>query len=109
MVDEGISCCATLQKWLIFIVNILLFLFGFVQVGVACYVIAAGSESHGFVADLLDGNDSAVQAMLAFGVIIVVISFVACVGAKRKSICMLWLYAVVLFFMIMGQAMTVAV
>jgi len=109
MVDEDIGCCASLQKWLIFIVNILLFIFGVVQVGVACYVIAEGSESLGFMADLLDGNDSAVQAMLAFGVIIVVISFVACVGAMRESICMLWLYAVILFFMIMGQAMTVAV
>jgi len=109
MVDEDIGCCATIQKWLIFIVNIILFIFGIAQIGVACYVIAAGSDSLGFAADVLDGNDSAVQSMLAFGIIIVLISFVACVGAKKESICMLWLYAVILFFMIMGQAMTVAV
>jgi len=109
MVEEDIGCCATLQKWLIFIVNVILFIFGTVQIGVACYVLAAGSESLGFAADLLDGNESAVQAMLAFGIIIVFISFVACVGAKRESICLLWLYAFILFFMIMGQAMTVAV
>jgi len=109
MVDESIGCCATLQKWLIFIVNILLFIFGTVQVGVACYIMAAGSDSLGFAADLFDGNDSAVQSMLAFGIIIIIISFVACVGAMRESKCMLWVYAVVLFFMIIGQAMTVAV
>jgi len=109
MVDEDIGCCATLQKWLIFIVNIILFIFGTVQVGIACYIIAAGSDSLGFAADLFDGNDSAVQSMLAFGIIIIIISFVACVGAMRESKCMLWVYAVILFFMIIGQAMTVAV
>jgi len=109
MVDEDIGCCATIQKWLIFIVNIILFIFGVAQIGVACYVLAAGSDSLGFAADVLDGNDSAVQSMLAFGIILVIISFVACVGAKKESICMLWVYAVILFFMIMGQAMTVAV
>jgi len=109
MVDEDIGCCATCQKWLIFIVNIILFIFGTIQVGIACYVIAAGSENLGFAAELFDGNDSAVNAMLAFGIIIIIISFLACVGAKSENKCMLWLYAIVLFFMIMGQAMVVAV
>jgi len=109
MVDEDIGCCATLQKWLIFIVNIILFIFGVVQVGIACYIIAAGSENLGFAAELFDGNDSAVYAMLAFGIIIVIISFLACVGAKSENKCLLWLYAIVLFFMIMGQAMVLAV
>jgi len=106
---ENIGCCATLQKWLIFIVNIILFIFGVIQIGIACYVMAAGSDSLGFAADVLDGNESAVQAMLAFGILVVLISFVACVGATQESKCLLWLYAVVLFFMILGQAMTVAV
>jgi len=109
MVDEDIGCCATLQKWLIFIVNVILFIFGTVQIGVACYVISAGTDSLGFAADLLDDNDSAIQGMLAFGIIIVIISFVACIGAKMESTCMLWLYALILFLMIMGQAMSVAV
>jgi len=109
MVDEDIGCCATLQKWLIFIVNIILFIFGVIQVGIACYIIAAGSENLGFAAELFDGNDSAVYAMLAFGIIIIIISFLACVGAKSENKCLLWLYAVVLFFMIMGQAMVLAV
>jgi len=108
MVDEDIGCCATFQKWLIFIVNIILFIFGTVQVGIACYVIAAGSDNLGFAAEF-DENDSAVYAMLAFGIIIIIISFLACVGAKKENKCLLWLYAIVLFFMIMGQAMVVAV
>jgi len=109
MVDEDIGCCATIQKWLIFFVNFILFIFGVTQIGIAAYVLAAGSESLGFAADLLDGNDSAVKAMLAFGIIVVFISFQGCVGAKKESKCLLWIYAIILFFMIMGQAMTVAV
>merc|ERR1719419_539973 len=57
---------------------------------------------------MYEGNDSAVNATLAFGVIFVIISFLACCGAMRHSKCMLWVYAIVLFFMIMGQSMTVA-
>jgi len=109
MVDEDIGCCATLQKWLIFIVNIVLFIFGTVQIGIAGYVLAAGTDSLGFMAEVLDGNESAVQAMLAFGILVVIISFLGCFGAVKESKIMLWLYAVILFFMIMGQAMVVAV
>merc|ERR550534_2024641 len=87
----------------------MLFIFGAIQIGIACYVLAAGSDSLGFAADVLDGNDSAVQSLLAFGIIIVFISFLACVGASKESKCLLWMYAIVLFFMIMGQAMIVAV
>jgi len=109
MVDADLSCCATLQKWIICIVNIILFIFGMVQMGVAVYVLQAGSESLGFAAEVLDGNDTAVQAMLSFGILIAFISLLACCGAAKESICMLWVYAILLFFMIMGQAMTVAV
>jgi len=109
MADEDLGCCATVQKWLIFIVNFLLFVFGTVQIGIAVYVLVAGSDSLGFAADVLDGNDTAVNAMLAFGIIVVFISFQGCVGAKKESKCLLWIYAIILFFMIMGQAMTVAV
>jgi len=109
MVDEDIGCCATVQKWLIFVVNFILFIFGAVQIGIGAYVLAAGSDGLGFAAELLDGNDTAVKAILAFGIIIVFISFQGCVGAKRESKCLLWIYAFILFFMIMGQAMSVAV
>jgi len=107
-----LGCCGNFHKLLVFIVNIVLCIFGFTQVGVAIYVVAAGAagtDGLGFSADVLEGNDSAIQAMLAFGILIVIISFVACIGAAKESICLLWVYAVVLFFMIMGQAMVIAV
>jgi len=108
MVDEDIGCCATIQKWLIFIVNFILFIFGVVQMGIAAYVIAGGSEGAEFASEI-EGNDSAVKFILAFGVLLVIISFCGCCGAKKESKCMLWIYATILFFMIMGQAMVVAV
>jgi len=109
MVDEDIGCCATIQKWLIFFVNFVLFIYGAIQVGVACYVYSGGSEGLGFAADVLDGNDSATKLMLTFGIIILFVSFQGCVGAKKESRCILWIYAATLFLMLMGQAMTVAV
>jgi len=109
MVDEDIGCCATIQKWLIFIVNIILFIFGTVQIGVACYILSAGTENLGFAADVMEGNDTSVNFLLAFGIVVVFISFLGCLGAKRESKCMLWVYAFILFFMIMGQSMAVAV
>jgi len=108
MVDD-IGCCATFQKWLIFIVNIILFIIGTIQIGIACWVLAAGTDSLGFLADILDGNMQGTQAMLAFGVFILIISFLACFGALKESKCILWLYAALLFFMIMGQTIIVAV
>jgi len=108
MVDEDIGCCATIQKWLIFIVNFILFIFGIVQVGIACYIIAGGSEGAEFASEM-EGNDSAVKSILAFGILLAFISLWGCLGAKKESKCMLWMYAAILFFMIMGQAMVVAV
>jgi len=109
MVDEDIGCCATIQKWLIFIINIILFIFGIIQISVAGYVMAGGTEGLGFAADLFDGNDSAVNSLLAFGIIILFVSFWGCLGAKKESMFMLWMYAVILFLMIIGQSMALAV
>jgi len=108
MCDE-LGCCATIQKWLIFIVNIILFIAGIAQIGIASYILVADSDDLGFTADVLDGNDTAVNALLAFGIIFVFISFWACIGSMKHSKCMLWIYAIILFLMILGQAMSVSV
>jgi hypothetical protein len=108
MCDE-LGCCATIQKWLIFIVNLILFIAGIAQIGIASYVLAAGSDYLGFTADLFEGDDDAVNSVLALGIIFIFISFWGCVGAKKESKCMLWIYALILFLLILGQAMSVAV
>jgi len=107
--EEDLGCCATIQKWLIFLVNIILFIVGITQLGIASYMLVAGTDDLGFASELFEGNDTAVNAVLALGIIYVFISFWACVGAMRESKCMLWIYAVILFLMIVGQAMSIAV
>jgi len=106
---DDLGFCATIQKWLIFIVNFILFIAGIAQIGIASYVLVADSDDLGFAAELFDGNDDAVKAFLAFGIIFTFISFLGCVGSMRHSKCMLWIYAIILFLMILGQAMSVAV
>merc|ERR1719189_2618115 len=93
---------------MIFAINIVLFIVGIVQIGISSYFLVAGSDDLGFVSDVYQGDDSAVNSTLAMGVLFVIISFWACCGAQRHSKCMLWVYAIALFFIIMGQAMTVA-
>jgi len=107
MVELG--CCATIQVGLIFIVNIILFIAGIVQIGIASYFLLSDSGDLGFVSDISQGNDSALNSVLAIGVLFAIISVWGCCGAKRHSKCMLWVYAIVLFFIMMGQAMVVAV
>jgi len=107
MVDEDIGCIATLQKWLIFIVNLILFLFGLAQIGYAAYILS-GAGDLGFVKDVVGGGNESVNLMLGFGIAVVLISFLGCCGAQRESKCMLWIYAIVLFFMMMGQSCSVA-
>jgi len=103
-----LSCCASLQLRIIFVINIILFIVGIIQIGIASYFLVAGSDDLGFVSAVYQENDSAVISTLAFGVLFVVISGWGCCGANRQSKCMLWVYAFALFFIIMGQSMTVA-
>jgi len=103
-----LDCCATIHVGLLFVVNIILFIVGIIQIGISAFFLIAGTDDLGFVSDVYQGNDSAVHSTLAMGVLFVIISFWACCGAQRHSKCMLWVYAIALFFIIMGQAMTVA-
>jgi len=109
MVDEDIGMCATCQKWLMFLINVILFIVGVTQIGIACYVQAGDGEGLEFASELLDGNDSANKSMLAVGILFTLISLLGCVGFKKESRFILWLYVIILFLMIGGQAMVVAV
>jgi len=109
MVDEDIGLCATCQKWLMFIINLVLFILGVSQIGIACYVFASDSDGLGFASELVEGNDTTVNAVLAFGIVLTIISFLGCVGFKKESRSILWLYAIILCLMIFGQAMAIAV
>jgi len=103
-----LDCFAAFNAKLIFIVNIILFIAGLVQIGISSYFLLAGSDEFGFVSEIYQGNDTVVHSTLALGVLFVFISCWGCCGANLLSKCMLWVYAIFLFFIMMGQAMTVA-
>jgi len=103
-----LDCCGAINAKLIFIVNIILFIAGLIQIGISSYFLLAGSDEFGFVSEIYQGNDTVVHSTLALGVLFVFISWWGCCGANRLSKCMLWVYAIFLFFIMMGQAMTVA-
>jgi len=107
--NNKIGFCASIQKWFVFIVNIILSLFGFIQVVLGCYILAGGTAGLGFASAMFEGNDSAVTFLLVFGVFIVLLSSLGCCGAKRKSKFILWIYAFILFFLIMGQSVGVVI
>jgi len=110
MVDEDIKGCAPLHQRLrsIFNFNIVLFLLAMYQLIFAANIMSEGNGSLGFL-ETLDENDTLIQFLLASGLIVAGTAFLGCCGAWMASKCILWMYAFVLFFMIMGQAMTVAV
>jgi len=106
---EELGCCATLQKWLIFIVNVILFLVGLIQIIIAVVFLTTDTGDLGFLSEVVEGNNTEINALVALGVVFIFISFWACVGATRHSKCMLWIYAIILFFLILGQGMSIAV
>jgi len=111
MVDDeiaNIGCCAKIQKWLIVIVNFILFLSGVAQLSFAIYIIAGGKDGLGFSSDV-EGNDTVVKCMISFGVLVAVISILGYLGAKKENKCWLWVYVFILFFMIMGQVIVIVV
>jgi len=106
---EELGCCATLQKWLIFIVNLILFLVGLVQIIIAVVFLTTDGGDLEFLSEVVDGNNTEINSMVALGVFFIFLSFWACVGATRHSKCMLWIYAIMLFLLILGQGMSIAV
>jgi len=106
MEEEDTGCCGSCHKWFIFIVNFLLFLIGALQVGIAGYLLIDAPEGVVvFTTDVL-GNDSGVRHMLVFGSVLIFLSFLGCIGAKRENRCILWIYAFILFLLISFQAMS---
>jgi len=102
-----LGCCATTQKIVIVTINLILFLVGTVQVIIA--ILFLTTDKMDFFTDVVDGNNDVVYAFMGLGIVFVVISFWAFVGAIRHSKWMLWTYALILFLLIIGQSMAIAV
>merc|ERR1719195_1019033 len=92
---ERLGCCGCLEKWFIWIVNMALFLVGLVQIAAGAYALKS---------DTVDWTGTTLpKAVIILGAFVMVIAFLGCCGAARENKCMLWIYALLLFFLILGQ------
>jgi len=109
MATGKMGCCARIQKCSIFLLNLVLFLFGVTEIGIALYIKLSKDDGGNFVSDIFEGNDTLIEMTLTFGVALTLLAFFGCCGAMLSNRCMLWSYVIILFFLIMGQAMIFAV
>jgi len=101
--------CAQIQKCSIFLINLVLILFGVVEIGIALYIMLSEDDGGNFISDIFGGNETLTEMTLSFGVALTLLTFLGCCGAMLSNRCILWVYVIIMFFLIMGQAMVFAV
>jgi len=90
-----LGCCNKLQKFSVWIINFVLFVVGLAQ-------IAAGVWA--WKSDASDWTGTSIpKACIGFGLILIFISFLGCCGAWKENRPLLWLYAFLVFSLILGQ------
>jgi len=109
MAAGKMGCCMRIQKCSIFLINLVIFLFGVVEIGIALYIKLSKDDGDNFVLDLFEGYETLIEMTLSFGVALTIVAFFGCCGAMMSDLCMLWTYVIFMFFLIMGQAMIFAV
>lgn len=98
-----------IQKYSILLINLVLFLFGIVEIGIALYIMLSKDDGGNFISDIFEGNETLIQMTLSFGIALTVVAFSGCCGAMLSNRFLLWSYVIVMFYLIMGQAMVFAV
>jgi len=92
---KELGCCGCMEKSFLWIVNMILFIVGVAEIGAGVYAMTSNSTTW-------TGSDLPKFA-IGMGVFIGFIAFLGCCGAARENRCMLWLYAFILFFLILAQ------
>jgi len=92
---KELGCCGCMEKWFLWIVNLILFVVGIAEIGAGAYAFSSDSTTW-------TGSDLPKFA-IGMGVIVGFIAFLGCCGAARENRCMLWLYAFILFWVILAQ------
>jgi len=90
-----LGCCNKLEKFSVWIINFVLFVVGLAQIGAGAWA---------WKSDASDWTGTAVpKACVFMGLFLVFISFLGCCGAWKENRPMLWLYALLIFVLILGQ------
>jgi len=92
---KQLGCCGCMEKWFLFIVNIILFIVGIAELGAGVYAMTSDSTTW-------TGSDLPNFAMVMGGVV-ACIAFLGCCGAAKENRCLLWSYAFILFWVILAQ------
>merc|ERR1719203_2744595 len=96
-----LGCCNKLQKFSVWIINFVLFVVGLAQ-------IAAGVWA--WKSDASDWTGTSIpKACIGFGLILIFISFLGCCGAWKENRPLLWVYALLVFCLILGQVAALSV
>ncbi|XP_054153036.1 23 kDa integral membrane protein-like [Oppia nitens] len=96
----GVSCGATIIKYLLFLFNVLWLVLGGVVLWLGIKVtIWSGSLSDIYENNLRTGS----IIILAAGVLIFLLAFLGCCGACRESACMLSTYGAIILLLVIAQ------
>jgi len=87
--------CGCLEKWILWTVNFILFIVAIAEIGAGIYVMNSDSISW-------SGSNLPTFA-ITMGVVVGFIAFLGCCGAAKENKCLLWIYAFVLFWIILAQ------
>jgi len=94
------SCLGCINKTLLYILNLVLFLFGLAVVVIASIALSKTSE----FGDLLtEGTFTLPIIVLIVGIFILLLGFFGCCGAKKENSCMLYTYSTVLLCLVIAQ------
>jgi len=92
---QELGCCGCMEKWFLCVVNVILFIVGLAEIGAGAYVMASDSTTW-------TGSDIP-KFSIAMGVLVAFIAFLGCCGARKENRCMLWIYAFILFWVVLAQ------
>jgi len=90
-----LGCCGCMEKWFLGIVNFILFIVGIAQLGCGIYVMSSNAST--WTGSGLSNFITILGACVAF------IAFLGCCGAVKEIKCVLWVYAFLLFWIIIAQ------
>jgi len=93
--------CGCMDKWFLGTVNFILFIVGIAQIGCGIYMMSSNASTW-------TGNGLS-NYVVGMGVCVAFIAFLGCCGACKENKCMLWTYAFLLFWIILGQTVGLTV
>lgn len=90
-----LGCCNKLEKFFVWIINFVLLVVGIAQIAAGIWALKSNSS---------DWTGTGIpKACIAMGIFLVFISFLGCCGAWKENRPLLWVYALLLFLLVLGQ------